>query len=36
MACIECWLGWFAKSKTCPVCRKAATTDTLARAVFQR
>ena len=35
MACIKCWTGWLKRSETCPTCRKPATRDSLARAVFQ-
>lgn len=35
MACLNCWQQWFGKSHTCPVCRKAASPESIALAIFQ-
>ncbi len=35
MACLKCWQQWLSKSQTCPVCRKPASSTSIAFAVFQ-
>ena len=36
VACRSCWTKWLNKSKTCPVCRRPVTTQSLSRVVFEQ
>jgi len=34
VACLDCWMKWLGRSKTCPTCRMPTTKDSLERVVF--
>jgi regulator of telomere elongation helicase 1 len=36
IACLSCWLGWLARSKTCMTCRLSTSKESLSRVVFER
>jgi len=34
LACLNCWLQWLKRSKTCPQCRTATKVEDLEKVVF--
>lgn len=35
-SCLDCWVSWLQRSKSCPTCRKPTVKEQLSRVIFEK